>query len=581
MYKAFISYSHKNDKAAKRLHRRLERYTIPKGLRENGLAALGAIFRDKVELSASSGLDKSIKAALDVSENLIVLCSPDAAQSRWVDEEISYFKSLGRADRIFTAILLGEPFAKERGFEPADECLPKSIRYTSWKEGDVSAERVEPLASDFRVAGDGEKIGTLKLISGLLNVGLDNLLQRQLVHARRRMLGGGVAAAMIVAALGTLTWTTHSAQQSAEARRADAENFVEFLLEDLSEQLESFGRLDLLDAVGEKAIDYYTQFDDADFDAKANGRRARTLHFMGKLQYALGEADTAKAYFDQAYDITEFGIGQDGQNAERLFEHARSAYLRSRPLRQKRDYAAELVKLEEYSALSQILYEAEDGSRRSTSQFALSKMNLGRVKLKLGRIDEARAAFLGADILFRNLASESGDVQFWLDQAENMAWLAESYREVEDYRMSYDIRAQQVALLTAEHTRLPDDFRLTEGLVYARLGLGNAAVFLERLDEGERHFILALNETRAALSLEPNREKMRRAETAVLLGLMRVATQKRNAPDYNERRSALVRLQAETMTMPIKGNKYWDEVLPIWISGADAEFANALGIAAP
>ena len=580
-FKAFISYSHKNDRAAKRLHRRLERYHIPKGLRTNGRVTLGAIFRDKVELSASSGLDKSIKAALDVSENLIVLCSPDAVQSRWVDEEIRYFKSLGRADRIFTVILSGEPFAQERGFDAAAECLPKSIRYTSWEDDDVSAERVEPLASDFRAEGDGEKTGTLKLISGLLGVGLNSLLQRQLVHARRRMMAGGVTAAMIVTALGTLTWTTYSAQQRAEDRRADAENFVEFLLEDLSQQLEGYGRLDLLDAVGEKAINYYTQFDETDFDAKANGRRARTLQFMGQLQYALGEADNAKDYFDQAYDITEFGLDRDALNTERLFEHARSAYLRSRPLRQKRDYEAELVKLQEYSQLSQTLFENESGSSRAISQLALAKMHVGRVSLKLGRVDEARAVILEADRLFQNLTQAETGVQAYLDQAENMAWLAESYRAANDYRMSYNIRVQQVALLSTEHERRPDDFRLTEGLVYATLGLGNAAVFMGRLDEGEQHFNAALKDTRAALRLEPNREKMRRAETAVLLGLMRVATQQGKVPHYNRARTALLRLQAETMTMPIKGNKYWDEVLPLWISDADDDFAAAINTTPP
>lgn len=581
MYKAFISYSHKNDKFARRLHRRLEHYRIPKGLRKGGGATLGTIFRDKVELSASSGLDKSIKAALDVSENLIVLCSPHAAKSRWVDEEVRYFKSLGRADRIFTVILSGEPFAQERGFDEEAECLPRSVRYTEWDPDNVNAARVEPLASDFRKEGDGEKIGLLKLISGLLNVGLDTLLRRQLAHARRRIIGVGVTATAIVASLGTLTWTTHRAEQQAEARRADAENFVEFLLEDLSLQLEGYGRLDLLDAVGEKAIDYYTQFDEADFDAKANGRRARTLHFMGELQYALGAIGNAKTYFDEAYAITEFGLSQDELSADRLYEHARSAYLRSRPLRQKRDYAAELVRLEEYAELCAKLFEMDGGNSRSISELALSKMHLGRVKLKLGKAGEAQAAFVSADTLFERLNTEEGAVQSYLDRAENMAWLAESYRAQTAYEKNYSVRLKQAALLNAEHEKRPDDFRLIEGLVYARLGVGNAAVFMERLDEAAQQFNAALLETRAALRLEPNREKMRRAETAVLLGIMRVATEQKDMAVYDKARSELLALQADTMTMPIRGNKYWDEVLPLWISRADDAVAGQLSNTTP
>jgi len=68
-YKAFISYSHNDEKFAQKLHRRLERYRLPKSLRSGG-KSVGAIFRDKAELSVSSGLDKSIKAALDASDHL-------------------------------------------------------------------------------------------------------------------------------------------------------------------------------------------------------------------------------------------------------------------------------------------------------------------------------------------------------------------------------------------------------------------------------------------------------------------------------------------------------------------------------
>jgi len=168
-YKAFLSYSHKDDVLARRLHRDLERYKIPKSLRENG-PNLGAIFRDQDELSVASVLDVSIRAALTESESLIVLCSPHAVSSQWVDKEIEFFKSLGRADRIFAVILSGIPNAKKRGFPAAQECLPKSLRYDLTDSGDVIAERGDPLATDLRAGGDGKKLGLLKLVSGLMEL---------------------------------------------------------------------------------------------------------------------------------------------------------------------------------------------------------------------------------------------------------------------------------------------------------------------------------------------------------------------------------------------------------------------------
>lgn len=574
-YKAFISYSHKDEKFAQKLHRRLERYRLPKGLRTSGIN-VGAIFRDKAELPASSGLDKSIKAALQASDNLIVICSPDAAQSRWVNDEIAYFKSLGRQDSIFTAILSGQPFAALSGYKADYECLPQALRHKTNYDNLARSAPAEPLAADFRAKGDGERLATLKLISALQDVGLDALLQRQIVRVRRRMLGVLTASVLAVSLLTSLTWTAYNARGQAESRRADAENFVEFLLSDLSEQLESYGRLDLLSAVGERANNYYAQFNEADFEAKANGRRARTLHLMGDLQNALGELTASEDHFEQAYNITRASLRQDPQNTDRIFEHARSAFWRSLPLRRKADYEAELVYLKEYADLSERLRLVEVNSERSRFQLALAKMNIGRVNLRMENTAQARDYLIEADAVFNTLEAKETDPQVLLSLTENMAWLAQYYRETSDFARNYDIRAQQVDFLQAAHSRAPDDFRLMEGLAYARLGLANAARLFDRPIEAKRIFNLALLDTQDALRLEPSREKMRRAQSAILQGLMHVASEQGVSQEYQEARRALFDLQASPQTAAFRDHVYWDEILPKTLVDMDAAFDSQL-----
>src|SRR2546428_373214 len=79
--------------------------------------------------SSSADLGSSIEDALRVSRYLIVFCSPDAAASRWVSEEVRYFKSLGHEDRIFAVILRGEPNASDDSARAADECFPPPLRH--------------------------------------------------------------------------------------------------------------------------------------------------------------------------------------------------------------------------------------------------------------------------------------------------------------------------------------------------------------------------------------------------------------------------------------------------------------------
>jgi hypothetical protein len=208
-YAAFISYSHADEKLASWLHRKLEAYRTPGPLvgRTTALGKIGKrvgkVFRDRAELGADHDLGGEIRAALERSDALIVLCSPRSAQSRYVHEEIRYFKSLGRGERIMAAIAGGEPHAAgkkvgHRVLSDADECFPPALLRQLGEDGAIShtPEPMEPIAADFRHGKDEHEGGKLKLIAGLLGVGLDDLIQRERVAQRWRMRG--VAALAVV-----------------------------------------------------------------------------------------------------------------------------------------------------------------------------------------------------------------------------------------------------------------------------------------------------------------------------------------------------------------------------------------------
>lgn len=93
-YRAFISYSHQDKAWADWLHKALEIYAVPKRLVGQTTAAgvipkrLTPIFRDRDELASAHDLDRKVNEALAQSANLIVICSPRAADSHWVNEEV-------------------------------------------------------------------------------------------------------------------------------------------------------------------------------------------------------------------------------------------------------------------------------------------------------------------------------------------------------------------------------------------------------------------------------------------------------------------------------------------------------------
>ena len=208
-YRAFLSYSHRDAASAKWLHRALEAYRIDKDLvgREtaHGLVpkTLRPIFRDREDFPAGYSLTGQTLAALQASEFLIVLCSPNAAQSEYVNEEIRCFKALGRATRVINVIVAGEPGDPER------ECFPPAVRFKVGADGAITEEREQPIAADARPQGDGKEIAKQKIVAGLLGVGLDEIMRRaERARKRRNLLRIGFAGTGVVLILGAvLGWT--------------------------------------------------------------------------------------------------------------------------------------------------------------------------------------------------------------------------------------------------------------------------------------------------------------------------------------------------------------------------------------
>ena len=183
-YPAFLSYSHRDQTIAEWLHRELETYRVPSRMvgAETPLgpipARLSPIFKDREELSAAGSLGEAITAALGRASALIVVCSPAAAASPWVNEEVLAFKRLHGHARIFAVIVDGEPGASRIAGREREECFPPAVRFAVGDDGQLTDVPAEPIAADLRPGGDGKRLAKLNLVAGLLGVGLDEIVQR-------------------------------------------------------------------------------------------------------------------------------------------------------------------------------------------------------------------------------------------------------------------------------------------------------------------------------------------------------------------------------------------------------------------
>lgn len=234
-FRAFISYSQQDKEWGARLHRWLESYRVPVGLLVEVGAdrRLGRFFRDDEEMPAAADIAGVVRRAIEDSESLIVICSPRAAQSKWVAAEIAHFRQTGRGSKVFAFIVDGQP----NSGDSATECFPPALRA---KAGDHEDELpIEPVGIDVRK--DGRERSCARLAAGLLGIDFDELWQRERRRAaqkQRRLIGALSATSVVFASLAALA-VYFGSKSNENAKRAEKARIE--LLTDSSERLLATG----------------------------------------------------------------------------------------------------------------------------------------------------------------------------------------------------------------------------------------------------------------------------------------------------------------------------------------------------
>jgi tetratricopeptide (TPR) repeat protein len=310
IYRAFISYSHRDSAWAAWLHGSLERYHPPKSLigtvTERGEVPkrLAPVFKDREELPSATDLGGLINAALQGSACQIVICSPNSAKSKWVNEEILAFKRLGREDRIFCLIVSGEPNATDLPGRQDEECFPPALRFRLGADGELGTVRTEPIAADARPGKDGKQNAKLKLIAGVLGVGFDSLRRREQQRRNRRLVTISVAAMsgmVLTTGLAAYALVQRSAAQRqtvrAESEARTAKETTRFLVDlfKISDPSEARGNTvtarEMLDK-GAARIDQEL--------AKEPAIQATLMDTLGSVYTGLGLYPQARVLIDRA-----------------------------------------------------------------------------------------------------------------------------------------------------------------------------------------------------------------------------------------------------------------------------------------
>lgn len=449
-FQAFLSYSHADAAAARKLHRRLETYRLPRRLAahmppspKGPPGRLGPIFRDREDFPAAQDLSDAVKQALAASDKLIVICSPDAAKSSWVAQEIALFRTLHPDRPILSALIAGEP----------SDSFPPVLR-----------QGPEPLAADLRRDADGPRLGFLKIVAGLAEIPLDTLIQRDAHRRQRRVTAITLAACCGLLIMGAITMLAITARNEAEQQRSEAEGLIEFMLTDLRTRLKSVGRLEVMNSVNQRAMRYYEhQGDLGGMPDESLERRARILMAMGEDDDKRGDYRSAVHKIGEAHRTTAAILARKPDDPQAIFSHAQSeywlgylAYVRGRPEATARFSA--------YKRLADKLVAAQPGNPDWLREAGFAEGNLCTVSLQRPRdprnaLAHCRRALRRMQAVAELLPGDKAAIQ---DVANRHAWLSEALKVNGDWAGALAHRAEQERLLRPLVEADPDNADLRE-----------------------------------------------------------------------------------------------------------------------
>ena len=194
-YFAFISYNSKDTAWGKKLQKKLEHYKMPATLCSEHnwqRTPIKPVFFAPTDIQPG-GLSEELQERLKASQNLIVICSPNSAKSKWVGREIEFFHNLGRTKNIHFFIVDGIPHSGD----PETECFNPVIDKLGMPE--ILGANIHEKNS--KLPWLNRERAYVQLVSKLLGVEFDAIWKRHKRQLRRKIIGLTVAAIAVFAAL--------------------------------------------------------------------------------------------------------------------------------------------------------------------------------------------------------------------------------------------------------------------------------------------------------------------------------------------------------------------------------------------
>tara|TARA_R110000851_G_scaffold44749_1_gene109835 strand:+ start:30322 stop:33621 length:3300 start_codon:yes stop_codon:yes gene_type:complete len=244
----------------------------------------------------------------------------------------------------------------------------------------------------------------------------------------------------------TMSARSIQAENQAQQKRLAAENLLGFMVGEFADKMRGIGRMDLLDGISSKALEYFSDFSADDVSTlsfEAQFQHSQTLEAMGEVAYSRGNTDEAHSALMAARERMLPLLEIQPKNLNLLKTLGANAFWLGQLKYDQSDWLATQPWLEQYLTYSQAMYQYAPEDNDALMELSYAHNSLGSIYMKQQHFTDAREAFeQSLQLKLKLWDKDQTNSQLIADIADTRSWLASATTAQGDITAAIQIHRQ-------------------------------------------------------------------------------------------------------------------------------------------
>lgn len=292
--------------------------------------------------------------------------------------------------------------------------------------------------------------------------------QRRARRASRLRNGALIAFAALSILVAVLAVRAYRAEGIAQQRRAESEALMSYMVGDFADKLRPLGRLDLLDGVSNKALQYLRTDPDSQLSTNTRLQHAQALQVIAEVARARSDPKSANEALATADAVLQPSLSSEPRNAEVLKRLGAIAFWRGQILLDKGQFPQAETLLKQYLDLSERMSALDPTNVDAWVELSYARNSLGSLAIRRGNEAGAIGDFQASIALKRKaLLQRPADRDLQANLADSLSWLARAKQATGDLQGAVDLYDQQQREIEALRSTAKGDALWTYRLAIA------------------------------------------------------------------------------------------------------------------